>query len=380
MFEQIDGTRNAQLAPAQEAAPEPRMSEGEYVGGNLVPVKDLRSLIAEAAEEVSFIFSERVEKRLTECRSAQLASGRKQLRQRAEDCFARLPDFERGPRLQAFMKHLASLGDVSTERILADVRLSFTDVSHQYAALLHALETTAGGAGASSSGLRTALDAALEYLGREQGPAVRAGLNTTVIASEYAEQGLGGVQRLRDFYRGTVLGFVDLETAYRQVIEAYGEDGFQRATGFLIKAAGAELMSQGPSIDRAELRSIIDHLYYLEVLGNMQRACAGLMKRMQTQFHEPAARSGRALMARLMGLRMDPSIGSQGVLAMLNYLGITGAAARIYLLRELRQLVWEIPLKACKDMQGRQKLLKGMQEALDSEIAKEQALQLRRGR
>lgn len=379
MFEQVDGTRNAQWASARETAPEPRRSEGEYIGGNVVPVKDLRSLIAEAAEEVSFIFSERVEKRLTECKSARLASGRTQLRQRAEDCFARLPDFERGARLQAFMKHLASLGDVSAERILASVRLSFTDVSHQYAVLLHALETIAG-AGASSSGLRTALDAALEYLDREQGPAVRAGLNTTVIAVEYAEQGLGGVQRLRDFYRGTVLGFVDLETAYRQVIEAYGEDGFQRATGFLIKAAGAELMSQGPSIDRAELRSIIDHLYYLEVLGNMQRACMGLMKRMQTQFHEPAAGSGRALMARLMGLRMDPLVGSQGVLAMLNYLGITGAAARIYLLRELRQLVWEIPLKACKDMQGRQKLLKGMQEALDSEIAKEQALQLRRSR
>jgi len=368
-----------QGVPAREAAPEPPRSVEGYHAGRVVQVKDFQSLIAEAAEEVSFAFSERVEKRLAERKSVRLASGQTELLQGAEDCFARLPDFKKGRLLEAFMAHFGSLRDVSAGQILAAVRLYFTDVSIQYAVLLHALESTAV-AGESSSGLRNALDGALENLVRQQGPAVRAGLNTSITAFEVSGQGLAGVQRLRDFYRSTVLSFTGLDSAYREVMEAYGEEGFQRATDFLIKAAGAELMSRGPSIDRAELRSIIDQLYYLEVLGNTQRACTVLMKRMQTQFHEPAAGSGRALMGKLMGLTMDPLVGSQEVLAILNDLGIGGAAARIDLLRELRYLAWEIPLKACKDMQGRQELLKGLQQALDSEIAKEQALQLRRCR
>ena len=379
MFEQVDGARSMQGGPVRETAPEPPRSVEGYHEGRVVQVKDFQSMIAEAAEEVSFAFSERVEKHLAERRSVRLASGQTELLQGAEDCFARLPDFEKGRQLEAFMARLWSLRDVSAGQILAVVRLSFRDVSIQYAVLLHALESTAA-AGESSSGLRNALAEALEHLVREQGPAVRAGLNTSVTAFEVAGQGFAGVQRLRDFYRSAVLGFTDLDSAYRGVMDAYGEEGFQRAMDFLIRAAGAELMSRGPSIDRAELRSIIDRLYYLEVLGNMQRACTGLVKRMQTQFREPAAVSGRALMGRLLGLTIHPSVGSQEILAILNDLGIGGAAARIDLLRELRYLVWEIPFKACKDMQGRQKLLKGMQEALDSEIAKEQALQSRRGR
>ena len=350
--------------------PETRGAEGEYRGRKVVHRIDVRSLIAEAAEEISFSFSERVEKTLPGRKIIPKSGRMTRAMERARDHLARLPDLENTERLQEFLELLKSRGEWTLPGILRDARSFFRDVSHRHAGLSFAREMLEGEEGFEA--LRDGVGKALGTLEADWGPEIRAGFNVSGVAREYAAGGLGDVQRLRDFYRETVLGYGDLAGAYRTVVETYGDTDLPRAVSFLIKAAGVELQSLGPSISKIELKRIVDELYQLEVLGNLHANCGELVERMRSRFGPRPAGGARELLGLLMGLVRDPRPERDRVAAVVRSMGIAGVEARIGFLRELRTLVWEIPPKACGDGEARRKLLEGVEAALDEEIRREE--------
>lgn len=366
----IVGEVNTGQGLQRAGEPEARGAGGEYRGWNVVHRIDARSLIAEAAEEITFSFSERVEKSLSGRKIAPKPGRMTRFLERAETFLDRLPDLEKGEKLREFLDHVKSLRDWSPPGILREVRFFFRDVSHQHAALSFAREVLEGEGGFEA--LCDGIGGALETLERESGPEIRAGLNVSGVAREYSRSGLGDIQKLRDFYRDTVLAYEGLDGAYRSIVETYGHSDLPRAVAFLIKSAGVELQSRGPSISRTELKQIVDELYQIEVLGNLHTSCCDLMDRMRSRFDERPAGGGRELMEGIMGFGREPGPGRDGVLAMLYSLGIAGLPARIFFLRELRNLVWEIPPKVCRNGESRGKLVGAVEEALDLEIRKEE--------
>lgn len=350
--------------------PETRGAEGAYRGCKVVHRIDVRSLVAEAAEEISFSFSERVEKTLPDRKIIPKSGRMTRATERARNHLARLPDLENAEKLQEFLELLKSRREWTLPGILQDARSFFRDVSHRHAGLSFAREMLEGEEGFEA--LRDGIGKVLVTLEAERGPEIRAGLNVSGVAREYAGSGLGDVQRLRDFYRETVLGYDGLDGAYRTVVETYGDNDLPRATAFLIKAAGVELQSLGPSISKIELKRIVDELYQLEVLGNLHASCGELVERMRSRFGQRPAGDGRELLGRLMGLVRDPRPGSDRVAAMVRSLGIAGIEARIGFLRALRTLVWEIPPKACGDGGAQRKLVEDVEAAMDAEIRREE--------
>lgn len=350
--------------------PEARGAEGDYHGGKVVHRIDVQSLVAEAAEEISLSFSEKAEKTLSKRKIAPGPGVKTRAVERAREYLDRLPDLEKAEKLQEFLDRLKSRREWNLPGILREARSFFRDVSHRYGGLSFAREMLQAEEGFEA--LRDGIGKALETLEAERGPEIRAGLNVSGVAREYSESGLSGIQRLRDFYRDTVLAYESLDGAYRTVVETYGNTDLPRAVAFLIKAAGVELQSLGPSISKTELKRIVDELYQLEALGNLHTGCGDLMERMRSRFGERPAGGGRELLGLLMGLVRDPRPGSDRVAAVVRSLGIAGIEARIGFLRELRTLVWEVPPKACGDGGARERLLEGVEAALDSEVRREE--------
>ncbi|HQB31070.1 MAG TPA: HrpJ domain-containing protein, partial [Syntrophales bacterium] len=124
--------------------PETRGAEGEYRGRKVVHRIDVRSLIAEAAEEISFSFSERVEKTLPGRKIIPKSGRMTRAMERAWDHLARLPDLENTERLQEFLELLKSRGEWTLPGILRDARSFFRDVSHRHAGLSFAREMLEG--------------------------------------------------------------------------------------------------------------------------------------------------------------------------------------------------------------------------------------------
>ena len=207
----------------------------------------------------------------------------------------------------------------------------------------------------------------------EHGPAIRAGLNISVAAQTFADPRLGDIGALRDFYRATVVDFDSLADACGAIVARYGEADFGKALAFLLKAAGDDLGAKGPSTSAAELKTIVDELYRLEVLSGMREQSHALVEALRARAAIREGYSGHSLLQNLLKLQQESWLGAHQVLAIGQDMNIRELDAEIYFLRGLSELAREIPLKAYPDPANREKLRDAVQDALDDAIAREEA-------
>jgi type III secretion protein W len=343
---------------------------GQYRGQQVTQKTDIMSLIADAAEELTFVASEKVEKKLAKRKIGKKAGMKSSALERAEFYLKRLPDLGRPEKLQQFLEHVKKQGAMSPRRLMEEAGKFFKDISHQYAGLSFAKEMIEqeGGQEELSASLKGALDECL----KAHGPEIKAGLNMSEIARDFSEQGLGKVQGLRDFYRDMVLKYEGFNETYRSILERYGESGFIQAKDFLIKAVGADLQSQGPSVSPVELKRVIDDLYQLEALGNLHRDCSALLEKLGKGFGIKSEITPQDLMGRIMALKEEQWITGNSIEGIVQSVGIRDIETRIYFLRELKNLVRDIPLKVYGDTESREKFLDAVQEAMDKAIESEE--------
>lgn len=367
MTDRIDAGVPIQPIPTgAEEANRTTGAAGNYRGQQVTQKADVMSLIADAAEELSFVASEKVEKKLAKRKIGKRPGMKSSAMERAEYYIKKLPDMGRPEKLQQFLDHVKKQGAMSPRQFMQEAGKFFKDISHQYAALSYAEEMLEQEGGREE--LTSSLKAALDECMRSNGPEIRSGMNVTDTARGFSDRGFGDVQGLRDFYRDTVLQYEGLNETYRSLLEKYGESGFIQARDFLIKAVGADLQSQGSSISPVELKRVMDDLYQLEVIGNLREECSGLIRKMQEQFSMAPQISSQGLMDRIMGLKDQQFITGGSVTDIVRSMGIRDIEAQISFLREFKNLVREIPLKAYSDTATREKLLDAVQEALDSAI------------
>ncbi|MBK7542566.1 MAG: type III secretion system gatekeeper subunit SctW [Candidatus Competibacteraceae bacterium] len=371
MTERIQTLSSTGLGFAEIASAAPTGQGGEYRGERVNALPDAASLLDAAAEELTFSISEHVEKDLSKRKVGEQPPDRRvKVEVMIEQYSQKLPDLPI-EKLKLFLTYLKSQPDLTAAQIRAEAKNRFGDVSHQYAALAFSRESLADDTGAER--LQGALDAALDGLLDEHGPAVRAGLNISVAAQTFADARLGNAGDLRDFYRATVVDFDSLADAYGAIVARYGEADFGKALAFLLKAAGDDLGAKGPSTSAVELKTIVDELYRLEVLSGMREHSQALVDavRARAAIHENY--SGHSLLQSVLKLQQESWLGANQVLAVGQEMNLREIDTEIYFLRGLSELTREIPLKAYPDPANREKLRDAVQDALDDAIAREEA-------
>ncbi len=251
---------------------EAKRQEGLFQGQNVQEV-DANSKLADAAEEMSFAASEKVEKKLSERKSGSKEALRSSATELAEKFVNMMADSQAAKKLHPFLDSLKNMGDSATE---SDIRQllgeHFGDASDQYAALSFAEEALAKDP--AKAELLTKLKNVKAQLLHEAGPAIRSGLNIAADVLAYAKKGFEGAEALRDLYRFSILGGQTIASVYNAIMTRYGATQFSQSLEFLLRAASSDLDGKlmGSSLEPSQLKNSIDDIYHVQSLGNMHRS------------------------------------------------------------------------------------------------------------
>lgn len=249
-------------------------TEGAYRGERVIQLNSGESLI-NSQEELTATMSEHREKELarrdmTEGKETDLIKRLMELSE-IKEMLNTLGDM--GERdLERALKQLLRQRDASPQQLREQVREQFKEPAHQFAAL-SALVAALKEQGASSSRIEAA-QAALNQLLKEQGPAVRAGVNISEVAKQIA----GGehIQSLRDAYRDAVLDYPGILEMCNALMEKHKKDGspaLLKEITFLLNALGADLAAHGSSIDKNKLTAIRNDMHRLQTLMGLLEKC-----------------------------------------------------------------------------------------------------------
>jgi type III secretion protein W len=366
MTERIDASIQFHQPISQTERAQAEGVVGQYRGQGVTHKGDVMSLIADAAEELTFGASERVEKKLSKRKPGRAGALKTRAMERAEAYLKKLSETPELQKLKQFVEHLKKQGAMSPQQLMQEAKGFFKHTSHQFAGLLYAKKMLAEEGG--SEKILSAVDSALDDCMKDLEPKLANGIDVFSSASGFSEKGRGEVQEIWDFYRELVLKYETLNEIYHSLVEHYGETEFTRAIGLLIKAVGNYLQSQDFSISPLELKRVIDDLYFLEVLGNLHTEASHILEKVESQYGIAPKISPLDLTTRVLTLKEEKWLRSEQVTKITDQAGVMEIDAQIYFLRELKEFVRLIPLKIYDDLANREKLIDTVQEALDAAI------------
>jgi type III secretion protein W len=257
----VDGPapQNLSLSPETRSTP---MNTGAWKGERMEVMDTSKSVLADAAEEITMSLAEKSEsKRLDE--------------RKAEPQHAR--DLKKIEEVTLYLEQMhgesgKSKLEETAQRILSgrregtspreEARRSFEDPTEQFMALTYAARKGEQ-EGADPARLESVHDALAE-LEEDFGPQIRAGMAAAAGARELGTDPAGS-QQFRDTYRDIVLGKADLAGTFDELLQRHGLEDFPRIVPALIKSLGEDLSSVRPSRDPERMQAILQDLYNLEV-------------------------------------------------------------------------------------------------------------------
>ena len=346
-----------------------------FRGENVTYSKDPVAALEDAAEELTFAHSEKVEKKLSKRKVGSRAALKSFAAEQAEKYLRAVPDLERNGKLSEFAKEVLEKGEERhTPKFLRRSAERFSgDKTHQFLALSYTRER-AKESGASPE-IIASLEAAIAELQAEAQPEIQAGLNISTVADDFSGEGIGDVQQLRDFYRDVVLDYASVNDAYRQITQQHPDTDFVKSVNFLLKSLAADLNTSNHSLDKVQLKQIMDDMYQLKLLNGMHDQCQDLLNRVRHNFSAVSERIGTDdLMKELLAAEDKGWQGETFFSSLPTKLGIDGSDAQIYFLQGFKEVLRLVPLKVFQD-DGikRQRLLQSVQQALDIVINNELA-------
>lgn len=340
---------------------------GSWRGEALSVQKSTATLLADAAEELTFSQAEREEEKDVSERRVH-AAGPANIPQIQEimEYLDRMGEPDDQAKLQELTAKLSGSGGADPGQAAAGL---FEDVSKQFLALSHALHHYEGEGG--DADIAASVRDALESLHDDRGPEIRAGLNSASAASDYADGDPAKASALRECYRETVLGREALGETFNAVLDRFGASDVRRSIDFLVRAAGDDLSARGPSTAPAELKSIMEDLYQLEVLATVLDGCHEVSDVMQREYSVATVKPDK-LMQRLVGLTGERWVSSDRISGLTREMGIFDSEAAVGFLTRVKGIIREMPLKVFNDPESRNKLMSVAQEALDLAIEDEE--------
>ncbi len=343
-----------------------------FRGESITHSRDPIAALQDAAEELTFAHSEKVEKKLAKRKINSKGLAKSFAMEQAEKYLRQVPDLERNKKLDDFAKAVLENSAGMTPETLRQRAQQFSgDETHQFLALSYTHEKAKEDN--ASPELIASLEQAMTDLQAEAGPAIQAGLNVSVVAEDFSAKGIGDTQQLRDFYRDVVLDYASVNDAYNRIVGEHSDDNFLEAVSFLLKSLAVDLDAGNHSLDKVKLKQIMDDMYQLKLLNSMHSQCEDLLVRVRHNFDAVPERIGtNDLMKELLVVQDKAWQGGTFFSELPHKLGILNNTAEIYFLQGFKEITRLIPLKVFNDDQiKRERLLQSVQQALDIAIDNE---------
>lgn len=362
-------TNFVQQSRDSTSAPGAGVQTGSLMGREAVKVDSPMSLLADAAEELTFAADTTDKFEL---------SDRKE-RRKTEDSL-----IERVRLYQELMHQAGKTRDMdqltqrlklveSREQALSEARQRFPDPADAWAALAESLAVLEK-EGAPETAL-TAVREAMDALEQEAGPAIRSGIFGALAARGLDD--LGDVDSLRDLYRRTVLDFGSVNDVFAHVLERFGEAGFDQAMDFLFRALGNDLGSDAPSMDTTHLEHVHGSLGQVRLLQSAHTLCDKMLQRWETVHGVPGVRDGSLrpmdLLGEIVALRNERFLGAMNIDKIAARAKAPDIEREVLFLQEILNMTRSFPSQLFDGDQGRMKVLDAVQEAVDNAIAREDA-------
>lgn len=342
-------------------------SSGVLLGKAATVVEDPMSLLADAAEEMSFGVDNSKNKELAE-RKERNALDQSQL-VRVQLYQELMHQAGKEEAMDAFKASLRARGHQSGTA-LASVRERFPDPSEAWAALLDALADVEKDPAAPAE-LAGELRLALEELEAGEGTAIRAGVNAALESSGYVD--LASTEALTGLYRNSVAEFNDVNAVFAYVQKEFGTASFERAMDFLFATLSADLASDLPSMETKHLEQLHGTLGQVRLVQSTFVHCEDLLKRWEKVHNVPHAGGLTAmnLVDDLVRCRNERFLGAFQIEEIASKAHAPDIEHEVLFLQDMLQMTQRLPVNFFEDMAGRTKMIDAMQEALDKAVQRE---------
>jgi type III secretion protein W len=223
----------------------------------------------------------------------------------------------------------------------------------------------------SEGALLAATAEAKEKLNKDKGKEIRAGRNMGAQAREFAQEGLGSPTSLRELYRDITLNPREPIKLFDELTEKFPYPKVKTAIHFMLHSLGSDMKSKGPSIQRGELKRLIDETRSMQGILGVFRFFQSRMRLIQREFNSYnlliPPRITFDYMARIfvkmLGERfMNP----EKIILTAKHLGIAEEkAAQIVIFTQMRDALKQIAPKYFRDPRHREELLRAFIDTLE---------------
>lgn len=275
---------------------------------------------------------------------------------------------QKNPELNArsLIRLLQSLKDGDTkEEIIKKLLDFFPDKSIADDALDFLYENTEGN-------LKETLKEAKESFNKQFGREIVAGKNIATTAREFAKQGLGTTNNLRDLYRDITGNPRTPSILFTELSKSYNFQQLKNVIQFLLHSLGSDLRSKGPSIDRGELTRLFTETRSLQAILGVYRFFQSRMGLVNQLFSEnqqeiPKTLTFETLAQMFIKILEDRYPAAAKIISQADLLGLKGLKpGQIIVISQWRDAIRNISPKLYKDLKSRDDLLAAILEALES--------------
>jgi type III secretion protein W len=345
---------------------------GIFMGAEVAVADDPMSLLADAAEELTFSLTESEESRLDE---------RKEKSEKKPDYKAYVtaahevlqhPDDEAERSLNHLERLFKTRNTMELARLMQEIRSALQgtgrkepDPADQFIMLVGLKERLGDGHALAGS-----IDAALETLAAENGSAVASGLAVDSAVPAYAD--LGKDHDLRGVYRGMTADFSSPREALTRLLDHFGQNGLDKGLDFLMTVLGSELSSLSPSVERSRLKALTGDLAVVRVLGAVRMRCIGILERLDSVHGVKSKAGPEALLDGILTLRDEPYAGIRDMQRITALAGLPDTEREVLFLQDVLQGLRDLPDLFYDGHETRLRVLDAAQSALDDAVRREE--------
>ncbi|NHB90838.1 YopN family type III secretion system gatekeeper subunit [Photorhabdus cinerea] len=252
--------------PDAGIAAQQKQEIGQFQGEKAVLVAASQSF-ADAAEELTFAFSERKDMPLSRRKVSDGHARVREIEALVSEYLQKVPDLERQQKIKSLISYLNNGQLVNISQLQAYLESFSGEVSEQFYALSQAREALAGRPEARA--ILTLIEHELSRLAQEQGVAIESGARITLDATIAAQDGVGELQALRNIYRDAVMDYQGLSAVWRDIQSHFKSSSVMEVTGFIMKALSADLDSQPRHLDPVKLERVMSDMHKLRLLNSL---------------------------------------------------------------------------------------------------------------
>lgn len=360
-------TQAAQTAAMTSGAAAGAAQTGSLLGGCAVMVASPMSLLADAAEELTFSVDTTDEFELDERKEKDKTD--KALAERVQLYKDLMHEAGQSRELDMLKDSLRS--KAGREGALREATRHFPDPSDAWVALADALEELEKDTSVAPEVLEE-IRAAMDELDASHGAAIRTGMQGALHAAGYSD--LGTMDDLRDLYRQTVCDFTNVSAVFEHIHANYGDIGFDRAVDFLVGTLSADLALDVPSMELKHLENVYGSLGQVRLLQSAYTQCDKVLDRWE-HVHNVSVRdsslSSMDFLGELVKLREEKFLGAMHIEQLAARFKAPDMEREVLCLQELLTMTRNLPSQLFDGDQGRMKVIDAVQDAVDKAVARE---------